>query len=197
MNKVQELIAGLTSGDDAQAETAVSGLAGQGKASLPALQEFLSMNAGQSTAQIDARWWALRALAEIPDPGVIPLMIGALGDADPGIRQCAALGLRKQPDPQAVPALVRALEDEDRLVRSLAADALATTGQPAVPALLEILHDGPQAARLEAVRALALIGDHRSIQALMAAIQEDSALMEYWANEGLERMGLGMAFFKP
>jgi HEAT repeat protein len=86
---------------------------------------------------------------------------------------------------------------QDALLARLAANALACTGADAVPALLEVLEKGEQALRLEAARALAHIGDERSIPALFKALDEDSALMEYWANEGLERMGVGMVFFKP
>jgi HEAT repeat protein len=51
--------------------------------------------------------------------------------------------------------------------------------------------------RLEAVRALAYIGDKRSIPQLFQALDEDSAMLEYWANEGLQKMGIGMMFYKP
>jgi hypothetical protein len=44
---------------------------------------------------------------------------------------------------------------------------------------------------------LAQIGDPRSIPALFTALDEDSALMEYWASEGLEKMGVGIVFFEP
>ena len=71
------------------------------------------------------------------------------------------------------------------------------SGAAAVPALLDLLETGLQAVRLETARTLAMIGDTRAIPALFNALDEDSALMEYWANEGLERMGVGMAFFKP
>ena len=80
---------------------------------------------------------------------------------------------------------------------TLAADALATIGGPAVPDLLEVAQNGGQGARLEAIRALATIGDQRSLPLLFSLLDGESALMEYWANEGLERMGVGMAFFKP
>lgn len=197
MDEVQHLIAELASGDDERAEAAVARLAGYGPAVLHALQELLSANAGSSPEERDARWWGVRALAEITGPQVVPLLIYYLGDEDPGLRQCAALGLRKQPDPQAVQALVSALEDKDHLVASLAADALAAIGAASVPALLEVLHDGSPGARVEAARALANIGDHRSIQALFDALDDGSALVQHWANEGLERMGVGMTFFKP
>jgi hypothetical protein len=32
---------------------------------------------------------------------------------------------------------------------------------------------------------------------MFAALNEDSALIEYWANEGLDRMGVGMKLFAP
>jgi len=50
---------------------------------------------------------------------------------------------------------------------------------------------------VEAVRALAKIGDQRAIPALFEALDDNSALIEYWASEGLEKMGVGMVFYKP
>jgi HEAT repeat protein len=92
---------------------------------------------------------------------------------------------------------VKALSDCDRLVAGLAADALAEIGEAAVPALIDVVQDGSHPARLEAVRALAAIGDPRAIPVLFAALDSDSALMEYWANQGLEHLGVGMVFFEP
>jgi len=31
----------------------------------------------------------------------------------------------------------------------------------------------------------------------MAALEEDSISMQFWAEEGLERLGLGMVYLKP
>jgi HEAT repeat protein len=59
------------------------------------------------------------------------------------------------------------------------------------------MQKGEHVARLEAVRALAKIGDERAIPALFDALDNDSALIEYWASEGLEKMGVGMVFYKP
>ena len=112
------------------------------------------------------------------------------------MRQCAALGLRQRPDPAAVEALIRALDDPDPLVRRLAGEALSATGSEAVPSLLKVMESGAQPARLEAARALGVIGDVRAIPALFAAL-DGSALLEYWASQGLERMGVGMSFFLP
>jgi HEAT repeat protein len=207
-------ISDLTSGDDQRAEAAAQALAQKDPSQvIPALLNILSMKGATHQDQVhrawsasdapsvdpsvDHRWWALRALAEISHPKISSILAQSLSDPDPAVRQCAALGLRTHPDPQAIPPLIAALNDPDSLNASLAADALEAIGAEAVPALLEVLQSGPQAARLKAVRALATIGDTRSIPALYAALDEDSAWMEYWAAEGLERMGVGMVFFKP
>jgi HEAT repeat protein len=59
------------------------------------------------------------------------------------------------------------------------------------------MSNGSQTARINAVRTLAKIGDERALPVLLAALDEDSSLMVYWANEGLTRMDLGMVYFQP
>jgi HEAT repeat protein len=181
----------LSSGDDAQAEYAARQIAAEGEAALPALLPLLA------DPHPDTRWWAVRALASLQGADAIPHLVDALADPDPSIRQCAARGLQERPDERAVPALIAALQDSDSLVVRIAANALVAGGQVAVPALLQAARDGPQKCQLEAMRALALIGDQRSIPFMFDALDSDSMLMEYWANEGLERMGVGMVFYKP
>jgi HEAT repeat protein len=195
--EVQDLIQQLLAGDETQAEEVVSQLAQQPEQAVEALLKALGERGGAEPQQVDQRWWLLRALAEIPDRRVPPVLIAALEEGEPGVRQCAALGLRKQPDPAAIPTLIALLEDSDHLTAALAADALTVIGEPAVPDLIQVLEAGSDAARLEAVRALANIGDKRSIPALVKVLDERSAILEYWAVEGLERMGVGMTFFKP
>ncbi len=190
MEKIEGLISLLTGGDDEQAETAALELAALGAQALPPLQTLLS------NGDLDARWWALRTLSEISDPTIPPLLISALHDPDRALRECAALGLRRQPDPAAIPDLLVCLQGQEAELSRLAGDALIAIGAQATPALIEVLKNGSQAARLAAVRVLAVIADPRSIPALFEALSEDSALMEYWANEGLEKMGVGMTFFK-
>jgi HEAT repeat protein len=150
-----------------------------------------------SSPEVDTRWWATRAIAALSIPQVVVFLIRSLGDEHASVRQCAALGLRIHQSAQSVPALVTALADKDVLVARLTSDALSNIGEAAVPALLEVVGNGARTARLEAVRALAYIGDQRSIPELFAVLDEDSALMEYWAIEGLERMGVGMILFSP
>jgi HEAT repeat protein len=113
------------------------------------------------------------------------------------VRWCAGLALRSHPSPQASKALVEMLSDHDALARRLAGDALVAIGSPVVPQLLEAMGQGNSLMRLEAVRSLAKIGDERAIPALFEALDDGSALVEYWAGEGLEKMGVGMVFFKP
>jgi len=61
-----------------------------------------------------------------------------------------------------------------------------------------MMENGPQAARVEAAKALAEIRDPRTIAAFFNALQNgDSPLVEYWADQGLERLGIGMSFFSP
>ncbi len=187
---INKLIESLTSGDDCRAEDAVTEVAEQGEKGLPILQELLA------NPDPDVRWWATWALSKTGLPQTADLLRTLLHDPNTEVRQCAALAIRQAPDPKAIPDLVAALSDEDNILRRLAGAALSAIGSEAVDPLLEVMENGPQPARLEAVRALAMIGDQRSIPALFAALQKDSALMEYWAAEGLERMGVGMTFFK-
>jgi HEAT repeat protein len=181
----------LSSGDDAQAEYAARQIATHGEAALPVLQMLLT------DPRPDTRWWAVRSLASLQRVDVVPQLVQALADPDPDIRQCAARGLQERPDERAVPALIASLQDGDSLVVRIAANALVASGSMAVPALLQAARDGSQKSQMEAMRALALIGDQRSIPLLFEALDSDSMLMEYWANEGLERMGVGMIFYKP
>lgn len=191
MEELCTLIIELTSGDDERAESAVMRLPSYGENVLAEIRSLFS------DPRTDIRWWAVRTLAEFSDGWVTSLLIDALSDEDQDVRQCATLALYQRPDDRAVPALICSLRDEDSLVARLAANALVAIGDPAVPALLETLRERRSTQRLEAVRALAMIGDHRAIPELFKALDEDSALVEYWANDGLERMGVGMVFFEP
>ncbi|MGW8250270.1 MAG: HEAT repeat domain-containing protein [Anaerolineales bacterium] len=191
MDELFKLVEKLTGGDDEQAEAAAREFTHWGTKGLEALEPLLA------DPDADRRWWAVRALAEIPDPQAAKLLIQALEDPEPAVRACAARGLQERPDERAIPALAAALADTDALVARLAGNALAAAGGMAVPALLETLQDGPFQSQVEAARALALIGDTSSIPALFEVLDSDSSLVEYWANEGLERMGVGMAFFIP
>jgi hypothetical protein len=191
MTNLQSLISNLTSGDDSVAEKTVEQIATLGEAALPALFALLD------SADPDRRWWALRVLAVIPHPEIPPRLRKALHDPDAAVRQCAVLGLGQQASSEAIPELIALLDDGDRLLGRLAGDALIACGRTALPALSEALENGTQPAKIEAARALALIGEKDAISVLFKAWQTGSSLVQYWAEEGLDRMGVGMQFFSP
>jgi phycocyanobilin lyase beta subunit len=120
-----------------------------------------------------------------------------LNDPAADVRQCAALGLSIKPDESAIESLVRALSDEDTLVSNLAVKALVRIGKAAVPPLIENVKSGSKSSRILALRALVEIRDHRAIPIMMQVMNEDSALLQHWAKEGLERLGLDMVYIKP
>lgn len=191
MEELSVLLSQLGCGEDEQAEQALSHLAAWGPEAVKPLQERLF------DPEAEVRWWAVRALAEVQDERVPELLVQALADPDKGVRWCAGLALRMHPSPEATLALIGMLAEKDALTRRLAGDALVAIGGEAVPQLLEAMQHGDHLVRLESVRALAKIGDQRCIQALFEALEDGSALIEYWASEGLEKMGVGMVYFKP
>jgi len=187
---LDDLLADLTNGDESRAEAAASELAQLGDSAFFALRALLE------SSDADQRWWAVRTLAQIPDADA-GLFLAALNDSSGEVRQAAALALAAHPLEEAGPQLVRALNDADSMVGVLSANALIAIGKPAVPILLEALESASQSARIHMMRALAEMRDHRAIPAMMKAMESDSAMLNYWANEGLERLGLNMVYIKP
>ena len=190
MNTLQALLNDLTSGDETRAEGAVSALLEKGEEAIPALLEMTKSD------DADKRWWALRVLAQSPHSRT-EWLTPFLNDPAADVRQCAALGLSLKPDESATESLIRALSDEDTLVSNLAVKALDKLGKAAVPSLIENVKGGSQSSRILALRALVEIRDHRAIPVMMQVMNEESALLQYWAKEGLERLGLDMVYMKP
>jgi HEAT repeat protein len=190
VSDLQALLRDLTSGDEPRAENAVPALIDLAEDAIPALLDLTH------STDVDARWWALRTLAQSPLART-EWLIPFLDDSAPEIRQCAALGLAQKPDESAIPQLVHALSDEDTLVGNLAVKALVNIGKPAVPLLNEKVKSGQQSARILALRALVEIRDPRAIPVMMQVMGENSALLQHWAKEGLERLGLDMVYMKP
>ena len=190
---LQRLLDDLLSGDEARAENAVVALIGLGQEAIPALMELAH------ASEADSRWWAIRTLAASPLARTDWLVPFLLDDRAPQVRQCAALGLAIKPDESAISPLVRALSDADSMTANLAMNALIKVGKDSVPALLECVKakDSQQSARILALRALAELRDHRAIPVMMQVMEEDSVLLQHWAKEGLERLGLDMVYIKP
>ena len=188
---MQDLLAELTSGDDTRAENSIPAITALGMAVMPALLDLTRAD------EVDSRWWAVRALAASPHTLTVDL-IPLLSDSAPEVRAAAALALCNHPHESAVTALIKTLADEDSLTAGLAGNALAKIGSPSVPSLLEVMkNEAPLGIRLIALRALSEIRDHRAIPVLMKSLSEESAVLQYWAQEGLERLGLDMVYMKP
>lgn len=185
------LLSELTSGDDQQAENAVPDLIQLGEPSLHALLNLLDHE------NSDHRWWAVRALSGFSHSSATEALIQSLSDPDPGVRHCAAIGLRQIPTPDAIPPLIEALESDDRLFARLAGDALAAFGTPAIPALSKSLQSASPAVRGDAARALAMMEVPETISILFAAAEDPSTIVQHWIEEGLNRLGVGMIFFDP
>jgi HEAT repeat protein len=188
---LQTLLKQLSSGDDLRAEVAVHALANRGETVLPWLYDELD------SENPDQRWWAIAALAQIDHEQAREALKNGLSDPDPSVRQCAAFGLRRQPHQEALPDLVAALGASDRLLARLAADALIALGERALESITKALRSDDPAVRIEAARALAQMEDPAAIPPLFAALDDPSQLVVHWAERGLEKLGVGMMFFKP
>lgn len=185
-----DLLAELVSGDDERAESAIPAIVGMGAAAIPALLDLTR------SANSDSRWWAIRALAASPHARTSDL-VPFLSDSNPEMRAAAALALSHHPGEEALSALTQTLRDSDPLTAGLAANALVKLGKAAVPNLIDSAGTGPMNIRILALRSLSEMRDHRAIPVMMKCIQEDSAVLGYWAQLGLERLGLDMVYIKP
>jgi len=189
---LQSQLEDLLSGDEARAEKAVVALIELGQDAMPALVDL------SHSSDVDSRWWAIRTLAQSPLAQTEWLVPFLLNDPAPEVRQCAALGLAIKPDETAISPLVQALSDADSMTGNLAMNTLVKIGKDAVPALIECVKDkSSQSARILALRALAELRDHRAIPVMMQVMEEESVLLQHWAREGLERLGLDMVYIKP
>ena len=188
--KMHELLAELTSGDDTRAEKSIPAIVDLGLAAIPTLLELTRAE------EVDSRWWAVRALAASPHTRTEDL-IPLLSDSASEVRAAAALALCNHPDESAIPALINTLSDEDSLTAGLAGNALVKIGSPSVQSLLTVMSEAPTGIRIIVLRALSEIRDHRAIPVMMKSLSEESAVLQYWAQEGLQRLGLDMVYGKP
>ncbi len=71
------------------------------------------------------------------------------------------------------------------------------SAQASVPLLIDRLRNGTALERARAAKALLTILDSRSIPALIAALDDESPVVEHYAAEALTRLGVGMVLVKP
>jgi HEAT repeat protein len=190
MTSLDNLTADLISEDEARAENAACELSKLGESILPSMEALLR------SSIVDQRWWAIRTLAQMPETPV-NWLINALDDPANEVREAAALALITHPSQSAVPSLVRELMDADEVLGTLAVNALTAIGKPSIPMLLDAFQNASPRARIQIMRTLAEIRDHRAISLMLKATEQDSAMLNYWAQEGLERLGLNMVYITP
>ncbi len=187
---MKEYLVDLTSGDDERAESSIPAIKNLGHEVIPALLEL------SRSDDIDVRWWAVRALAASPHTQTSDLL-PLLNDSASEVRAATALALCHHPNEDAVDALIKALADEDPLTAGLAGNALVKIGSPSVLPLLKVMNEALPGVRVVALRTLSEIRDQRAIPIMMKCLSEESAFLQYWAQQGLERLGLDMVYIKP
>lgn len=188
---LQALRDAIAAQDDARAEIAALAV---GRLSDRVIPELLDM---LQSGQRDHRWWAVRTLAAVGTPPAAEALVTALEDPDPDVRACAVVGLADLRPSTAILPLVNCLSDPSAYVARLAADALGRFGNKATQALISALNEGDIPTRAGAARALRAIQPEEAIPALYAALDDPSMVVTHYAQEALERMGVGLVLFQP
>lgn len=106
----------------------------------------------------------LRERASIDPQIVIPILLAAIDDTDPAVRNVAVtyLGIVRDSPEKEVQGLIKALSDESSEVRQAAAVALAeygTLADPAIPALKKAANDPDDEVKREAGRTLVRLSE--------------------------------------
>jgi HEAT repeat protein len=133
----------------------------------------------------------------LDDKRAVPALLAAFTDQDVGIRWQAAMSLGMLPSRRAVGPLLAVLRTaDDSETRRAAVHALGWCGmdledERIYQALVDTLSNGKEEAsvRGEAGDALANLGDARAVPALLAAIQDPSAEVRFWAAFALGQLG--------
>ena len=150
--------------------------------------------------------WALkiRDVGFLPEPeihsrakGSTPYEVGHDPARYPLERIMATADLASRLDAAALPELAKALKDSDSAVRYWAALGIVMRGQEAVAksrdALLAALKDESPCVRIVAAEALAQFGTpadvQRSLETLVAAIEEDGVNVSLMALNAIDRLG--------
>ncbi len=187
----QTLIADLISGKDDRAEMAALELGTLGQAALDWLRPLFA------DPQAEHRWWAARALSLVRSNEAHQALIAFLLDADSDVRACAAFALGELQVEEAIESLAKLLNDSSVFVSAMASDALARIGQASTLTLIDRLKYGAAIERARAAKALLAILDSRSIPALIAALDDESPVVQHYASEALTRLGVGTILLKP
>ncbi len=148
----------------------------------------------------ESRWFAARALGNLPHAAVIPALIetfarttdddlrqavaaaltqigpaaiATLGEqlAQPALRPVTVQALARIQHPDTIPLLLKAMDDPRSTVRATAIDALSAYGDPAtLPVIEQCLGDPSALVRLTAIRGMVGLRSHLGGDRLVAAI---------------------------
>lgn len=116
----------------------------------------------------------INGLGNISSDEALDILIEALSENDPDIRNRAAKALGEINDPIAVPHLINALNDENASVQWRVLEALAKIKEPAVLPLIGALSDEDPDIRSGAACALGEIGDNRAIMPLVKNLKDEN-----------------------
>jgi HEAT repeat protein len=193
--EMDDVFEAIVSGEDQRAELAVLALSAVGgDETVAALVQRLP------EANSDGRWWIARTLATLPTLQSVATLIQLLNDPDSDVRACVALALGELHaigGAEAANTLIAHLADESAHVAEVCTVALCRIGAAAVPGLLRALQEGVPVERIRAAKALVPIESHEAIPALIHALDDEDAIVTHYAQDALERMGVGMVLLQP
>lgn len=157
----------------------------------PAVAEVIAALDEPAAAVRNRALLALGTMGRDAGPGVVTVS-RFLKHEEADVRLLAALvlgALHEEAKP-AGPALEAALRDSDPRVRFVAADSLFQIGADGLPHLLTALKHNDPAIRYNALAVLGrYAGSEEALQALLAALQDDSVRIRALAAESLIRLG--------
>lgn len=162
------------------------------------------------------RLGAIAALAEIPDPRALPVLVSMTTDASSEVRWEACIALGEIGDNGAIPALLSSLHDKDKYVRHASAVSLSKTGYEAVtadeqawyfagmqdweslaglrvsavPALIGLLSDPDPDVRRRAARTLGAVGSSDAGPALVQALGDEDRQVRWEAMLASQQCGV-------
>ncbi|MDI6735789.1 MAG: HEAT repeat domain-containing protein [bacterium] len=135
------------------------------------------------------------ALGELGNGRVIRILIQALSNKQPFVRENAACSLGKLKSNRAIKPLIKLLCDEDSQVQQVATEALTQIGKPATKSLINALKDKNILVIWHASEVLGNIGDKTAVTYLLPLLKTKeknlrlniaAALGKLGNNEGIE-----------
>jgi len=149
------------------APEAALALSFMGSAAVPALREAIRSDNAVVRREALRSLGKLRERASIDPQIVVPLLLEALNDPDPSVRNVAVtyLGIVRDSPETEVAGLIKALGDSEAPVRQAAAEALSAYGllaESAIPALKKATNDRDEDVKREAGRTLVHLAELRN-----------------------------------